>query len=83
MYFLTLTIFFLFLSWISCPEYLSFGFLLLNDLMFVTLMPCIYVLLCGPKICNKDSCILYLVCVILSLLHSELYIILAFLSATV
>ena len=29
--------------------------------MFVTLMPCLYVLLCGPKIRNKDSCILYLV----------------------
>ena len=28
--------------------------------MFVTLMPCLYVLLCGPKILNKDSCILYL-----------------------
>ena len=28
--------------------------------MFVTLMPCLYVLLCGPKIRNKDSCILYL-----------------------
>ena len=24
-------------------------------------MPCLYVLLCGPKIRNKDSCILYLV----------------------
>ena len=29
--------------------------------MCVTLMPGIYVLLCGPKIRNKDSCILYLV----------------------
>ena len=28
--------------------------------MFVTLMPCLYVVLCGPKIRNKDSCILYL-----------------------
>ena len=27
--------------------------------MFVTHMPCLYVLLCGPKIHNKDSCILY------------------------
>ena len=27
--------------------------------MFVTLMPCLYVLLCGPKIRNKDSYILY------------------------
>ena len=26
--------------------------------MFVTLMPCLFVLLCGPKIRNKDSCIL-------------------------
>ena len=25
--------------------------------MFVTLMPCLYVLLCGPKIRNKDSCL--------------------------
>ena len=32
--------------WISSPE-LS---------MFVTLMPCLYVLLCGPKNRNKDSC---------------------------
>ena len=52
--------FFLFLSWIMCPEKLSFGFLLLNYLMFVTVMPCLYVLLCGPKIRNKDSYILYL-----------------------
>ena len=37
----------------------GYGFLLLNYLMFVTLMPCLYVLLCGPKIRNKDSCILY------------------------
>ena len=36
--------------WISSPEFL----------MFVTFMPCLYVLLCGPKIRNKDSCILYL-----------------------
>ena len=36
--------------WISSPE-LSY---------FVTLVPCLYVLLCGPKIRNKDSCILYL-----------------------
>ena len=36
--------------------------------MFVTLMPCLYVLLCGPKIRNKDSCILYLVSCILSLI---------------
>ena len=33
------------------------GFLLLNYLMFITLMPCLYVLLCGPKIRNKDSCL--------------------------
>ena len=30
-----------------------------NYPMFVTLMPYLYVLLCGPKIHNKDSCILY------------------------
>ena len=29
------------------------------NLTFVTLMPCLYVLLCGPNIHNKDSCILY------------------------
>ena len=38
-----------------------FGFLLLNYHKFVTLMLCLYLLLFMPKICNKDSCILYLV----------------------
>ena len=38
------------------PRIAAFGFLLLNYLMFVTLMPCLYVLSCGPKI--RVSCIL-------------------------
>ena len=29
--------------------------------MFITLVPCLYVLLCGPKIRNEDSCIMYLI----------------------
>ena len=33
--------------------------IVLYYLMFVTCMPCLYVLLCGLKIRNKDSCILY------------------------
>ena len=60
---LSLSLLYFFLGFhvqISCPEQLSFGFLLLNYFMFVTLMPCLYVLLCGPKIRNKDSGILYI-----------------------
>ena len=60
----SLYISFFFIIIISFLDFMSriavFGFLLLNYLMFVTLMPCLYVLLCKPKIRNKDSCILYL-----------------------
>ena len=60
--FLFICLFFFFLFfWNLCLEKLSFRFLLLNYLMFFTLTPCLYqyVLLCGPKICNKDSCTVF------------------------